>query len=126
MASAAVAGNYRRGKTALFLIACGWAGAAPHWLEAGRSLFPAITLAFFLGGDGLRVVLKDRRDNYQLKNEDINADKEFLKKLPKIDVLVDGGKINSIGESTIIDFVDGDLKIVREGSISKMEIENVL
>ena len=47
-------------------------------------------------------------------------------KLPKIDVLVDGGKINSIGESTIIDFVDGDLKIVREGSISKMEIENVL
>ena len=51
---------------------------------------------------------------------------EFKTKLPKIDLVVDGGKINSIGESTIIDFVDGDLKIVREGSISKMEIENVL
>ena len=51
MAAAAVIGDYRRGKTALFLIACGWAGAAPHlWLEAGRSLLPAITLAFVLGG----------------------------------------------------------------------------
>ena len=47
-------------------------------------------------------------------------------KLPEIDVLVDGGKINSLGESTIIDFVDGKLEIIREGSILKKEIENVL
>ena len=47
-------------------------------------------------------------------------------KLPKIDVLVDGGKINSSGESTIIDFVNNKLKIIREGSISKKEIEDVL
>ena len=58
MAAAAVTGDHRRGKTALFLIACGWAGAAPHWLDAGRSLLPAITLAFVLGGYVLRTVLR--------------------------------------------------------------------
>ena len=47
-------------------------------------------------------------------------------KLPDIDVLVDGGKITSSGESTIIDFVDDELKIIREGSISKNKIEKVL
>ena len=46
--------------------------------------------------------------------------------LPEIDVLVDGGKITSSGESTIIDFVDDELKIIREGSISKNKIEKVL
>ena len=59
MAAAVVTGDQRRGKTALFLIACGWAGAAPHFLGA-RSLLPAITLAFLLGGYGLSVVLRDR------------------------------------------------------------------
>ena len=54
MAAAAVTGQYRRGKTAMFLIACSWAGAAPHWLEAGKSLIPAIFLACVLGGYGLR------------------------------------------------------------------------
>ena len=40
-------------------------------------------------------------------------------KLPEIDLLVDGGKIIGSGESTIIDFVDNQLKVIREGSISK-------
>ncbi|MFL0789179.1 MAG: glycosyltransferase family 2 protein [Prochlorococcus sp.] len=60
MAVAAVTGDHRRGKTALFLIACGWAGAAPHWLDPIRSLLPAITLAFVVGGYGLRTVLRGR------------------------------------------------------------------
>ena len=47
-------------------------------------------------------------------------------KLPDIDVLVDGGKITSSGESTIIEFVDDELKIIREGSISKNNIESAL
>ena len=47
-------------------------------------------------------------------------------KLPKIDVLVDGGIIKSLGESTIIDFVEDKLKIIREGSVSKDDIESVL
>ena len=56
----AVTGDYRRGKTDLFLIACGLVGAAPHWISTGKSLVPAITLAFVLGGYGLRTVLRDR------------------------------------------------------------------
>ena len=47
-------------------------------------------------------------------------------KLPEIDILVNGGKITSLGESTIIDFVDDQLKVIREGSISKQDIEKIL
>ena len=46
-------------------------------------------------------------------------------KLPEIDILVDGGIIKNSGESTIVDFVGDGLKIIREGSISKNEIENI-
>ena len=54
-------------------------------------------------------------------------DSDELKiKLPKVDILIDGGKIVSSGESTIIDFVDGKLKIIREGSVSKDDIEKIL
>ena len=60
MAQAAVTGDHRRGKSALFLVACGWAGAAPHWLDPLRSLAPAVTLAVLLGGYGLRTVLRSR------------------------------------------------------------------
>ena len=55
---AAGTGDHRRGKTAVFLVACGWAGAAPHWLDPSRSLLPALTLAIVLGGYGLRTVLR--------------------------------------------------------------------
>ena len=41
-------------------------------------------------------------------------------------MLIDGGKIVSLGESTIIDFIEGKLKIIREGSVSKEEIEKIL
>ena len=51
---------------------------------------------------------------------------EIKTKLPDIDVLVDGGKIVSSSESTIIDFVGDELKIVREGAISKDAIESIL
>ncbi len=51
---------------------------------------------------------------------------ELKIKLPKVDVLVDGGKIVSSGESTIIDFVNGELKIIREGSLSKENVEKIL
>ena len=54
-------------------------------------------------------------------------DSEELKiKLSKVDIVVDGGKITSRGESTIIDFVDEKLKIIREGCISKKEIDDIL
>ena len=51
---------------------------------------------------------------------------ECKTKIPGIDVLVNGGKITSLGESTIIDFIDDQVKVIREGSISKDEIENIL
>ncbi len=51
---------------------------------------------------------------------------ELKVKLPNVDVLVDGGKIVSSGESTIIDFVNGELKMIREGSVSKENIEKIL
>ena len=51
---------------------------------------------------------------------------ECKTKLPEIDILVNGGKITSLGESTIINFVDDQLKVIREGSISKQDIEKIL
>ena len=51
---------------------------------------------------------------------------EFKNRLPEVDILIDGGKIVSLGESTIIDFIEGKLKIIREGSVSKEEIEKIL
>ncbi len=51
---------------------------------------------------------------------------ECRMRLPEIDVLVDGGRIKSHGESTIIDFVDDEINIIRDGSVSKDEIEVAL
>ena len=51
---------------------------------------------------------------------------ECKTKLPEIDILVNGGKITSLGESTIIDFIEDQLKVIREGSISKQDIEKIL
>ena len=58
--------------------------------------------------------------------ESILDPKECKMRLPEVDILVDGGKIKSYGESTIIDFVDDEIKIVRKGSVSKDEIEESL
>ena len=58
MALAAVNGDNRRGKTLVFLVFCGSAGAIPHVWGAINNLLPAISLAFLLGGYGLRIVLR--------------------------------------------------------------------
>jgi 1,2-diacylglycerol 3-beta-glucosyltransferase len=47
----------RRLPTALFLLGCGWAGVAPHWLDPAVQLWPALSLAALLGGYSLRTVL---------------------------------------------------------------------
>lgn len=57
MAADGSATGNRRGKSALFLMACSLAGLAPHWLEPGLRLLPASTLAVLLGGYSLRTVL---------------------------------------------------------------------
>jgi len=86
MAVAAVTGDHRRGKTALFLAACGCAGAAPHWLEPSRSLLPAITLAVLLGGYGLRTVMRGRVQSPAEAGSGEAAD--GLSDWPSVDVVV--------------------------------------
>ena len=88
MALAKISGENRRIKSILFLICCALLGIFPHLIEPTKNLFPSITLAVLLGGYGLRVVLKDRRENYQLKTENLIKYENFLETLPKIDVLV--------------------------------------
>ena len=88
MALAKISGESRRAKSILFLICCALAGILPHLIEPTRNLFPSITLAFLLGGYGLRVVLRDRRENYQLQKERLTEDENFFETLPKVDVLV--------------------------------------
>ena len=58
MTTAVVKADHRRVKSAAFLFVCGCAGAAPHWLDNVRALWPAFTLAFLLGGYGLRTVMR--------------------------------------------------------------------
>ncbi len=79
-------GNNRRFKAFLFLAFCGLAGSFPHWIESTKNLIPAIILAFFLGGYGLRVVLRDRDKSFQ-KSEISNLGFD-LDSLPCVDVVV--------------------------------------
>ena len=47
---------------------------------------------------------------------------ECLKNLKNYDIFVDGGIITSKGESTIIEIEKGQIKIIREGSLTEDEI----
>ena len=69
MALAKITGENRRIKSILFLICCAFAGIFPHLIAPTKNLFPSITLSLLLGGYGLSVVLKDRRENYQLEKD---------------------------------------------------------
>ena len=88
MALAKISGENRRIKSILFLVFCALAGIFPHMLEPSKNLFPSITLAVILGGYGLSVVLRDRRENYQLQKKHLITDENFYDTLPKVDVLV--------------------------------------
>ena len=88
MALAKISGENRRIKSILFLIFCALVGIFPHFMEPTKSLFPSITLAVLLGGYGLRVVISDRRENYQLQKEHLIKNENFFAMLPKVDVLV--------------------------------------
>ena len=84
MSSNATSGDHRRVKSAAFLFACGCAGAAPHWLDSARSLWPAISLALMLGGYGLRSVM--RAQLQRGSGEAVSAIDPS--KLPSLDVVV--------------------------------------
>ena len=55
-------------------------------------------------------------------NSSYTNPKECLKDLKGYDVFVDGGIISSKGESTIIEIENEEIKIIREGSLTKEEI----
>ncbi len=87
MVEAVFKGERRRIKTALFLICCCGAGAAPHWLESFQSLWPAITLALLLGGYGLRTVLGERNNQVLISELDVFLDQgEYI--WPNVDIVV--------------------------------------
>ena len=77
-------GDHRRVKSAAFLFACGCAGAAPHWLDPLRSLWPAISLAMVLGGYGLRTVLSGELK----RGESSSSGSVDPDRLPSLDVVV--------------------------------------
>mgnify|MGYP003310652154 FL=1 len=91
---AAGTGDHRRGKTVFFLAACGWAGAAPHWLDPSRSLIPAFTLAMVLGGYALRTLMRGPdQQTTQSKGSDPDDSPSFSAAMsaelfPTVDVVV--------------------------------------
>jgi L-threonylcarbamoyladenylate synthase len=58
-------------------------------------------------------------------NSSYTNPKDCLRDLKGYDVFVDGGIISSRGESTIIGIENEEIKIIREGSLSKDEILQV-
>ena len=87
MSAALVKGNNRRSKTALFLVACICLALAPHLIAGARSFLPGITLAFLLGGYGLKTVLRYRSKETSFKASnygDILQESE----LPSVDVVI--------------------------------------
>ena len=87
MALVAMSGENRQGKTALFLLLCSCAGVSPHWMNSSYVLIWGVSLAFFLGIHGLRVVLRAREKILEISSEEILEGME-KGKLPSVDVLV--------------------------------------
>ena len=75
----------RRGKAALFVVLCGWAGVAPHWLEPPRSLLPAASLTLLLGAYVVRTVLGQLWRRNPLQS---SADGPWPGPWPSVDVVV--------------------------------------
>ena len=50
----------RRRKALIVVLACLWAGAAPHWLGPVRGLLPAFGLTLMLGGYGFSTLRRGR------------------------------------------------------------------
>lgn len=55
-------------------------------------------------------------------NTPLSDSKEVLENFSGFDVFIDGGKISNSNESTVVEIVEGDLKILRPGKITKAEI----
>jgi 1,2-diacylglycerol 3-beta-glucosyltransferase len=79
----------RRGKSALFVVGCGWAGMAPHWLDPSIRLIPSITVALLLGGYIIRTVLAAvLRSAKQPSQSPESNPSQGLEAWPSVDVVV--------------------------------------
>ena len=86
MTTAVVKNDHRRVKSAAFLAVCGCAGAAPHWLDNVRALWPALAMAFVLGGYGLRTVMRAALGGQQ--RGDLTSVSWTEERYPSLDVVV--------------------------------------
>ena len=55
-------------------------------------------------------------------NSPFSDSKKVLENFSGFDVFLDGGKISNSNESTVVEIVEGNLKILRPGKITKTEI----
>ena len=55
-------------------------------------------------------------------NESFTEPEKCAKSITGYDVFLDGGTLESVGESTIIEIIDKQIKIVRKGVISQEEL----
>ena len=79
----------RRVKASIFLIACVAAGVAPHGLNGGRSVLPALTLTLLLGIYSFRTVLLGaRRRQGQIEAAQPLSNLDGDTALPSVDVVV--------------------------------------
>jgi len=84
-----IAPKRRRGKSALFVVGCGWAGMAPHWLDPSIRLIPSITVALLLGGYVIRTVLAAVLRSAKQPSQSPEASlSQGLEVWPSVDVVV--------------------------------------
>ncbi len=59
-------------------------------------------------------------------NPSSSDSKKVLESFSGFDVFLDGGRISNSTESTVVEIVEGDLKILRHGKITKTELTSIL
>ena len=59
-------------------------------------------------------------------NPPFSDSKEVLENFSGFDVFLDGGRISNSNESTVVEIVEGNLKILRPGKITKTELTTLL
>ena len=96
-----------------------------------KSLSIGEKIAIRIPNSGCILELLKRVDLLVGTSANISGEKSFSDpqkcstELDSFEIFIDGGMIDSKGESTIVEVVNGEIKILREGVISKEEILSV-
>lgn len=59
-------------------------------------------------------------------NPSYSDSKKVMKSFSGFDIFLDGGKVSDSNESTVVEIIEGELKILRHGKITKTEITSIL